>query len=71
MSDEKLITINKPALKKKWDANKGKILGTALVVATALAVIERIGINQHNDFLREHDLYDEFYDLDFDIDPYE
>jgi hypothetical protein len=44
--------------------NKTKILATTAVIATAIAVVERIGINQHNDFLKEHDLYEEFYTTD-------
>lgn len=69
MSDQKIITVNKTALKDKWTANKGKILGTALVVTAAFAAIEYRALQQHNEFLKEHDLYDEYYSLDDVIDP--
>jgi hypothetical protein len=41
--------------------NKTKILATTTVVATGAAVMMRIGLNQHDDFLREKGLYEEFY----------
>jgi hypothetical protein len=44
-------------------ANKTKILVTALVVTTTSVVLMRTGIAQHNQFLKDHDLYDEFYAL--------
>lgn len=47
--------------KKKIADNKTKIMGTALVITTGAAVIMRIGLKQHNDFLKEKGLYDEFY----------
>lgn len=37
---------------------------TALTVAATTAVcfaVHRVAINQHDDFLKEHDLYEEFY----------
>ena len=37
------------------------LLITATVVSTAAAVLMRGGIKQHDDFLKEHDLYEEFY----------
>ncbi|QJD49768.1 hypothetical protein SEA_CLUBPENGUIN_44 [Streptomyces phage ClubPenguin] len=46
--------------------NKTKILATTTVVATGAAVLMRIGLHQHNDFLREKGLYEEFYTLDED-----
>lgn len=42
--------------------NKDKILITIAVTATTAAVLMRLGIKQHNDFLKENDLYDKFYD---------
>lgn len=69
MPDRMIITINKPALKKKWDERKGKILGTALVLTATFAILERIAVKQHDQFLKEHDLYDEYYSMDWDTDP--
>lgn len=43
--------------------NKTKILGTAAAVATAAVMLQRYGLNQHDAFLKEKDLYDEFYAL--------
>lgn len=40
-----------------------KILITTTVVSTTAAVLMRTGIAQHNAFLKEHGLYEEFYDL--------
>jgi hypothetical protein len=36
---------------------------TAVAVATAsvCVALNRVALKQHNDFLKEHDLYDEFY----------
>lgn len=47
--------------KNKIVRNKTKILGTIAVVATTAAVIQRYALNQHDSFLKEKDLYDEFY----------
>jgi len=52
---------------KNWIVeHKTVLLVTALCVTTVVAVLERHGINQHNDFLKEHDLYEEFYTLSED-----
>lgn len=40
---------------------KTKILVAALVGTTTAAVLQQIGIRQHNEFLKEHDLFDKFY----------
>lgn len=55
-------------LKQKLDStkkfvvrNQTRILLTTTAVATTAAVIMRIGLKQHNDFLKDHDLYEEFY----------
>jgi hypothetical protein len=37
-----------------------KILGTAVVLTTTVAVLQKRGLNQHNDFLKEKGLHDEF-----------
>jgi hypothetical protein len=46
--------------------HKTKIAVTAAVVATATASIalNRSAIKQHDEFLKEHDLYDKFYAAD-------
>lgn len=43
--------------------NERKILVTTAVVTTTAAVLMKTGIKQHNEFLREHDLFDKFYEL--------
>lgn len=40
-----------------------KILITTTVISTTAAVLMRSGISQHNAFLKEHGLYDQFYAL--------
>lgn len=40
-----------------------KILVTTTVVSTTAAVLMRTGIAQHNEFLKQHGLYEEFYNL--------
>lgn len=41
--------------------NKTKILATTTVVATGAVVLMKIGLTQHDNFLKEKGLYDEFY----------
>lgn len=41
--------------------NKTKILAGTTIVATTIVVLQQRGFKLHNDFLREHDLFDEFY----------
>ncbi len=43
--------------------NERKLLVTALVVTTTTTVMMRAGLAQHNDFLKEHNLYEAFYTL--------
>lgn len=57
-----------PVLKKKINdskefvrRNQTTILTTALAVTSTLVVLQRIGLKQHNDFLKEKNLHDEFY----------
>lgn len=38
-----------------------KILITTTVLSTTAAVVMRTGLKQHNDFLKEHGLYEQFY----------
>lgn len=52
--------------KNKIIENKTKIMGTALVVTTTAAVLLKIGNTQMNNFLKEKDLYDEYYTPDAD-----
>lgn len=40
-----------------------KILITTTVISTAAAVMMRSGLAQHNAFLKEHGLYEQFYAL--------
>ena len=47
--------------KNKIVRNKTKILGTIAVVATTAVAIQRYALNQHDQFLKDKDLYDEFY----------
>ena len=47
-----------------------KILAVATVTSVALAVVMRLGLIEHDDFLKEKGLYDEFYSLnEFDSEP--
>ena len=47
--------------KKFWANNKDKVLVGSAVVFATVAAIQRIGLKQHDDFLKEHDLFDAFY----------
>jgi len=47
--------------------NERRILITTTVLSTTAAVMMRSGIAQHNEFLKQHDLYDEFYTLTEDV----
>lgn len=51
------------AIKNKLKQHERKILITATVVSTGAAIVMRTGIAQHNEFLRQHDLYEQFYDI--------
>ena len=46
--------------------NKMKIVATIAVTATAVAVVEQIAIRQHNQFLEEKGLTEEFYAVEED-----
>ncbi len=46
--------------------NKNRILVTALVVTTTTTVLMRMGLNQHDNFLKEHNLYEAFYHMEED-----
>jgi hypothetical protein len=57
----------KPKLHQKlaagWKKHERKILIATTVTSTAAAVVFRSGIAQHNAFLKEHGLYEQFYEL--------
>jgi len=40
------------------------VMATFTVTAVACLALNRVALTQHNDFLKEHDLYEEFYALD-------
>lgn len=46
-----------------WKKHERKILIATTVTSTTLAIAMRSGIAQHNAFLKEHGLYEEFYAL--------
>ena len=46
-----------------WKKHERKILIATTVTSTAAAVLMRTGIAQHNAFLKEHGLYEQFYEL--------
>lgn len=57
----------KPTLRQKavagWNRHERKILIATTVTSTAAAIVFRSGIAQHNTFLKEHGLYEQFYQL--------
>ena len=48
---------------KKFVADHKVAIAVTATAATCLW-INRLALKQHNDFLKEHDLYDSFYELD-------
>lgn len=46
-----------------WKKHERKILIVTTVTSVGTAVIMRSGIAQHNAFLKEHGLYEQFYAL--------
>lgn len=46
-----------------WKKHERKILIATTVTSTAMAMVMRTGIAQHNAFLKERGLFDEFYAL--------
>ena len=42
---------------------KTPILITVAATSVALNVLQARGISAHNEFLKQHDLYEQFYDL--------
>ena len=57
----KTIFIKTASFLKKHES---KILGGAVVITTTAAVLMRLGLNEHDKFLTEKGLYDEYYDPD-------
>jgi hypothetical protein len=53
------MTVNTAPVKKFVRNHKTAI--TIVATATAVHMIHRIGLNQHDDFLKEHGLYETFY----------
>jgi len=51
-------------LKNFWAAKKTTILTVVAVTGVTTAALMRVGLNQHDKFLKEHDLYDEYYHTD-------
>lgn len=50
-------------LKNFYLKHERLILVTTTVVSTTSAVLMRTGIAQHNEFLKQHGLYEQFYAL--------
>lgn len=50
--------------KKFVTDHKTELVVTALTVTTVAAVVTQLGVRSLNEFLKEHDLYDEYYALD-------
>lgn len=47
-----------------WNRNKTTILASALIVTTTVAVLEQKGIRSLNQFLKDHDLYEDYYAME-------
>jgi hypothetical protein len=60
-------TETKPNLAQRavagWKKHERKILIATTVISTASAVMMRSGLHQHNEFLKERGLFDEFYNV--------
>lgn len=52
---------NLAAAKNYVVRNRTKILIAVAVTSTTVAVLQGRGIKMHNEFLKEHNLFDEFY----------
>jgi hypothetical protein len=48
-------------LKKHFVAHQTAYAWTTAALTTTAMVLMRVGLSQHNDFLREKGLYEEFY----------
>lgn len=62
---EKTVTKQSPVSKiKNFVArNERKILLTTTVTSTAMALVMRSNIAKHNEFLKEHELFNAFYEI--------
>ena len=49
------------ARKDYWNDNKVAILGSALALAGIVIAAQQYGIRQHNQYLKDHDLYEDYY----------
>jgi hypothetical protein len=58
---QNLIKEKLDSTKKFVQQHQTKILATTAAVTTTVAVLQRIGLKQHNDFLKEKGLHEEFY----------
>lgn len=54
-------TIEKAKTSTKNFVVKHKTALTVAATTTVCFVVHRVAINQHNDFLKEHGLYEQFY----------
>lgn len=65
---EQTTATAKPTLREKaavaWKKHERKILIATTVTSTGVAVLMRAGISQHNAFLKEHGLYEQFYNIE-------
>lgn len=48
-------------IKKHFVAHQTQYAWTTAALATTAAIILRIGLSEHNDFLKEKGLFEEFY----------
>ena len=62
MSDSSKTTFPQK-LAAGWKKHERKILIATTALSIGSAVLMRSGINQHNEFLKERGLYEEFYAL--------
>ena len=46
--------------------NKTKLMTGALIVTTSVAILSQAGLRQHDKFLKDHNLYNEYYTPDMD-----
>ena len=60
MDETKKPVVSKPARLKSF-VRKHKVALTVLATSTVWIAINRTALKQHDDFLKERGLYDEFY----------
>lgn len=54
-------------VKEFWSDHKVAIMTTTLVAASTTIMVQGRALQEHNKFLKEKGLYDEYYDMSFDI----